>query len=196
MGIRADSKRVLHPLFQVGGGGSSPTSALSAKHLVFEPCIKSHACDIVREWHSRLPRCQAGPWTHAFRGYIGDLTYVVALWNNTSARELPRDWRELRRMACSPDAPKNTPSRFLSWMAKWFRNNEPEITRLISYHDTGVHTGTIYRAAGWLQDGTTVERIRDRTTARKNTGRMYRWNTNGEQADATSKVRWSIILRP
>ena len=29
----------------------------------------------------------------------------------------------------------------------------PEVPLLISYQDTDVHTGTIYKAAGWREDG-------------------------------------------
>ena len=190
----AGSIRVLYPLFHAEDGGSTPTPALRARHLIFERCPKKHAVALVREWHSRLPNCQSGPWTHAFCGHLGLVTYAVALWNNPSGRCLPPQWRELRRMACAPDAPKNTPSRFLGWMVRWFKANAPEHERLISYQDTEVHTGTIYKASGWQQDGGTTHRIRDRTGKRSGTKRLYRWNTNGNDVDAVSKIRWSIAL--
>ena len=188
----ADSIRVLHPLFHAGDGGSTPTSALHARHLVFESCPKPHAVALVRAWHSRLPNCQAGPWTHAFRGHFQDRTYAVALWNNPSGRCLPRHWRELRRMACSQDSPRNTASRFLAWMVRWFKQHEPECEKLISYQDTSVHKGTIYKAAGWIPAHTTTDRVRDRSKPRAGTQRMYRWNINGANADKVSKVRWEI----
>ena len=194
MNTCADGIRVLHPLFQVGEGGSTPTSALHARDLVFEACPKDHAVALVRAWHSRLPNCQAGPWTHAFRGHVADKTFVVALWNNPSGRCLPNHWRELRRMACAPDAPRNTPSRFLAWMVRWFKQHEPQREHLISYQDTAVHTGTIYRAAGWKDEWTTTERVRDRSGKRAGTDRMYRWNVNGTEADMVSKVRWGIDI--
>jgi hypothetical protein len=190
-----DRIRVLHPLFQAENGGSSPTSTLHARDLRFEPCPKRHAVALVRLWHSRLPECQSGPWTHAFRGHIADRTYVVALWNSPSARCLPHGWRELRRMACAPDAPRNTASRFLAWMVRWFRQNEPHRERLISYQDTEVHSGTIYRAAGWLPAWVTTERIRDRSGNRVGTKRKYRSNLNGIGPDTVSKIRWEIELR-
>ena len=46
------------------------------------------------------------------------VTYAVALWHNPSARTLPGHWLELRRMACAPDAPHCTASRFLAEMTK------------------------------------------------------------------------------
>ena len=146
---------------------------------------------LVKAWHSRLPNCQDGPWTHAFRGHYKDRTYVVALWNNPSGRCLPNHWRELRRMACAPDAPRYTASCFLGWMARWFMANEPEHEKLISYQDTAVHKGTIYKAAGWTPEWTTVERERDRAGNRVGTKRKYRSNLNGTDADRAKKVRWA-----
>lgn len=97
-------------------------------------------------------------------------------------------------MACAPDAPRNTASRFLAWMVRWFKRNEPEHEHLISYQDTAVHTGTIYRAAGWRAEWTTTERIRNRSGKRVGTNRLYRWNVNGKDADMVSKVRWGVKI--
>ena len=184
--------RLLFPMFH--STESNEVITVKARDLVFEPCPKEHAVSLVRQWHSRLPKCQNGPWTQAFRGHYDDKTYVVALWNNPSARTLPNNWRELRRMACAPDSPRNTPSRFLGWMAKWFQANVPECEKLISYQDTTVHKGTIYKAAGWTMDGQTVERVRDRTKRRTGTTRMYRANINSTGTDAASKIRWAKLL--
>jgi hypothetical protein len=66
------------------------------------------------------------------------------------ARNLPqREWLELRRLAHAPDAPPNTGSRMLGVMARLIRKARPWVTTLVSYSDTAVHQGTIYRAAGW-----------------------------------------------
>ena len=128
---------------------------------------------------------------------MDDMTFAVALWNNPSARCLPGHWRELRRMACAPDAPKFTASRFLGWMVRWFKQHEPEHEKLISYQDTAVHNGTIYKACGWVAESVTVERVRDRSKNRTNTTRAYRSNINGVEPDKSSKVRWAVrIKRP
>jgi hypothetical protein len=194
--IRAGDVRLTCPLFQVGNGGATPTPALHCKELTFEPCEKPHAVTLVRLWHSRLPNCQDGPWEYAFRAQKEDVTYAVALWNTPSGRCLPQHWLELRRMACSPDAPKNTPSRFLAWMARYFEKNCPQREKLISYQDTAVHKGTIYKAAGWTAEYTSKPRIRDRSGKRAGTNRMYRWNINGTEADASAKIRWARLLSP
>ena len=49
---RAESVRVAYPLFQAGGGGSTPTSALD---LWFDAVPLAAAKRLNRLWHSRLP---------------------------------------------------------------------------------------------------------------------------------------------
>lgn len=191
---RAIGARVAYPLFQTGDGGSTPTIALRARDLAFEPCAKSHAVALVRAWHSRLPNCQRGPWMYAYHAHHDGVTYAVALWNSPSARTLPGDWIELRRMACAPDAPKNTASRFMGWMVKHLRAHHPQHPRAISYQDTEVHTGTIYRASGWTLDHVSAPRVRDRSGHRVGTTRQYRSNLNGLAPDASAKARWSVAL--
>jgi hypothetical protein len=60
---------------------------------------------------------------------------------------------ELKRMAISDDAPKNTASRMISYMVRDIRKGFPSVPRLISYQDPAVHSGTIYRASGWQCTG-------------------------------------------
>lgn len=191
---RASDARVAYPLFQAEDGGSTPTLALHARQLRFERCAASHAVPLVRLWHSRLPNTQRGPWQFAYRASYGDVTYAVALWHNPSARTLPAHWVELRRMACAPDAPRNTASRFLAWMVRDLRKFHPERKHCISYQDTSVHSGGIYRAAGWMAEYTAQPRIRDRSKARAGTTRLYRTNLNGVEADAAQKIRWGMDL--
>lgn len=167
---------------------------MKARDLVFEPCEKAEAVAFCREHHSRLPNTQAGPWQFAFRARYGDQVVAVALWNNPSARMLPGHWLELRRMACSPDAPRNTCSRMLGWMARWFKQHHPHRERMLSYQDTAVHSGCIYKAAGWTAAYISKPRIRDRSKPRVGTQRMYRSNINGVETDASAKVRWEKTL--
>lgn len=183
-----DADRLGAPLLE------QPTGAvpIKATELKVEPCDKQHAVKLVRKWHSRLPTTQPGPWKVAFRAAHDGITYGVALWNNPSARTLPDDWLELRRMAVSDDAPPHTASRMLGEMRKWIKRNMPEVTHLISYQDKEVHKGTIYKAAGWHAEYESKPRVRDRSKPRAGTGRMYRWNINGQEPDAAGKVRWGI----
>ena len=192
--ISVDSARVAHPLFQAEDGGSKPTSTLHASDLIFERCTKFHALHLVWKWHSRLPKAQNGPWQFAFHARYGPTTYAVALWSNPSARCLPHHWLELRRMACAPDSPRCTASRFLAWMVRWFKANYPEREKCLSYQDVKCHKGTIYKACGWTPAHITKARVRDRSKARVGTRRAYRSNLNGDEIDAGSKIRWEIDL--
>jgi hypothetical protein len=155
MSTRAESIRVMHPLFQAGQGGSIPTSALQ---LWVEPIAFVRAQEMNREWHSILPRFGTGfIKEQPFRAYpcfaaVGpnDRIYAVAIWSNPESRNLPQDtWLELRRMAVPADAPRNTASRMLRVMRILLHRSHPQIVRVISYQSKSVHDGTIYRADGW-----------------------------------------------
>lgn len=149
----AESVRVAYPLFQAGGGGSTPTSALQ---LRLEEIDFLDAKALNRLWHSRLPRLGTGcirkqPFL-CFAAGFDERWYATAIWSNPVARLLPQKrWLELRRLAIAPDAPRNTASRMLGVMARLIRTARPEVCRLISYQDTEAHTGGIYRAAGWAK---------------------------------------------
>ncbi len=193
MSLRADSIRVMHPLFHSGEGGSTPTSALS---LRFHECQLADAISLNRLWHSRLPKVVASNITRNARWACygaeaeNGLTYAVAIWSSPSAMGLPyHEWLELRRMAIADDAPKNTASRMLAWMTRDIRKRFPEIVRLISYQDCDVHTGTIYKAAGWTA---TVKSMDHR-----NRGLRSGRKRNMSQTTST-KQRWEkgIMTRP
>jgi hypothetical protein len=83
----------------------------------------------------------------------------------------------------------------LGEMAKWYRRHRPECEKLISYQDCEVHTGTIYRAAGWTPAYVSKPRKRQRAGyARPGSGRDYRTSINGEAPDVAAKVRWELDL--
>jgi hypothetical protein len=145
--IRAEGVRVAYPLFQAEGGGSTPTSALQ---LYFRAVELSEARQLVKLWHSRLPRFGRFACRVAYGAEFDGVFYAAAIWTNPLSRKLPQmTWLELNRMAVAPDAPRNTPSRMLAWMARDIRERLPEVETLVSYQDTEAHTGCIYRAAGW-----------------------------------------------
>jgi hypothetical protein len=182
---RADSVRVAYPLFQAEGGGSTPTSALQ---LTIDTISFAEAKTLNRLWHSRLPRMGTGfienqPFL-CFGAEYGGLWYAAAIWSNPVARNLPQhEWLELRRLAVAPDAPRNTASRMLAVMTRLIRRLRPGVVRLVSYHDTEVHTGGIYRAAGWT--ATSVNRDGN-------------WNRPGrsrpEAQSVAAKQRWEKAL--
>ena len=156
MSNRAEGDRVAHPLFQEGGGGSTPTSALL---LRVERCGIEFARTLVRKWHSRLPEIDESNILRnkdhvCFAPDANEVCYAVAIWTSPVARML-NDGKtlELRRFAISHDAPENTGSRVLRVMRVLISRKFPHIRRLVSYQDTSVHKGTIYIAAGWVAGG-------------------------------------------
>lgn len=177
----------MHPLYQAGEGGSTLTVPLSAKSLRVDTIDFDEAKRLNRLWHSRLPRIgdpeevmRVGP--HFAAVNASGVAYAVAIWSHPVARKLPqKTWLELRRLAVAPDASHCAASWMLGAMAKAIRRSCPDIIRLVSYQDTEVHTGTIYRASGWTpvaqdkpsnSDWNNGSRIRPTT---QSTARKQRW---------------------
>lgn len=83
-------------------------------------------------------------------------------------------------------------------MVRYFRAKCPGRERCISYQDTAVHKGTIYKAAGWHigYEGKAMDRT-DRSSAMKKTeNTLYRKRINGAEADQSAKIRWEITISP
>lgn len=181
--------RDMHPLFHAGDGGSIPTSALE---LFFAPISRDRFVELNKAWHSRLPKVGASQFRVCYAAEFSGVIYAVAAWSNPVARLLPQQqWLELRRMAVSDDAPKNTASRMIGWMVRDIRKRFPEVHRLISYQDCEVHKGTIYAASGWTRADGYVSRKRGLgpTTAWASRNRQGRT----DQAVAP-RMRWEKIL--
>lgn len=186
MNPSGDSIRVVHPLFQEEGGGSTPTSPLQLHfgEITLDLAIKLNAL-----WHSRLPNAvknnmQRVRHLACFGAEFSDLFYMSAIWTDPIARLLNgRDWLELRRMAISDDAPKNTASRALRIMRIMVKRKWPHLKHIISYQDCDVHTGTIYLAAGWKRE------------AENDSGNWIRDKRDRRQAQAPgNKVRWGCDI--
>jgi len=112
-----------------------------------------------------------------------DVAYAVSIWSRPCSPTLnPHPWIELRRMAIAPDAPKYTATRMLGWMVKDLRKRFPTISKAISYQDSDVHTGTIYKAAGWLHEYSS-----DRT-------RWDKGRVRNEVVTRAEKHRWAKEL--
>ena len=152
-----DTVRVVAPLFDDGHARTPPASP---KALTLSVLPMERARLLNELWHSRLPLF--GGQTRVCYGLEADgLWYSVALWSAPVARLLPQqEWLELRRLSIAPDAPKYTATRMLSLMAKAIRLRFPVVTTLVSYQDTEVHTGTIYKAANWKQEQSSEFRSR------------------------------------
>ncbi len=173
------SIRAVHPLFQEEGGGSIPTSPLQ---LNFHAIDKRLARSMVFDWHSKLP--ELTNWQTCNECYGAEYDgawYAAAMWGAPIAREFNgRGYLELRRFAINDKAPRNTASRMLGWMLRRLRQH---YVLAISYQDTDVHLGTIYKASGWKAIG-----------LKKNIGTG--WNTRDRSTMQTSsdKIRWEYPL--
>lgn len=184
--LGADDVRDSMPLFRSGCGGSIPTSALQ---LLISKCDVHRAIELNEKWHSRLPKVE---WSNVVRcschvcfvAEFDDIAYASAIWSSPVARALNgMSWLELRRLAIATDAPKNTATRMLRVMRIIISKDFPNITNLISYQDTEVHSGTIYKAAGWKQ------------TTRKIVGKVG-WNSRkrNQMQTCSDKVRWDMSV--
>jgi hypothetical protein len=162
-----------------------PTSALQ---LRFDRIPLKRAIELNRLWHSRLPVVVESNIIRTIRrvqygAEFDGIAYAAAIWTNPVARLLPTEWIELRRLAIADDAPKNTATRFLAWMIRDIKKHFPEVTKAISYQDTAVHSGTIYKAAGWA------------ATTMSADGEWDRPNRSRKAAQsAAPKQRWELIL--
>jgi len=149
------------------------------------------ACDLNAKWHSRLPIID---WSNVVRNthyicfaveYQGEY-YAAAIWSSPVAQNRFKHGKqilELRRMAVSHEAPFNTATWMLARMRKRIVELMPDIALLISYQDTDVHLGTIYKADNW-QNVAESPGMNWNTDARKR---------NEEQSLAV-KVRWEYKL--
>ena len=185
---RADSVRVAHPLFQAEGGGSTPTSALQ---LRFSQTDRNTFARLNMAWHSRLPKIGASQFRVCYVAEFMGLFYATAAWSNPVARLLPQQtWLELRRMAISDDAPKNTASRMIAWMVRDIRVLFPQVIRLISYQDCDAHAGTIYKASGWKPAENYISRRRG--WAAGGGGATYRVGRANQSV--APRMRWEKAL--
>lgn len=148
--LGGDGVRVAYPLFQEEGSGSIPTSPLQFN---ISEITYSLAAQLNKAWHSRMPYIGSPSMCKpCFAAEYDGIIYAVAMWSLPIAANRIKDGfncLELRRMAISPEAPKNTASRMLKIMTMQIKKLMPHIKRLLSYQDTEVHNGTIYKAAGW-----------------------------------------------
>ena len=189
MNLSADNVRDSMPLFRNGSGGSIPTSA---HQLLFHKTGVHRACELNQLWHSRFPKIV---WSNVVRNkdyvcFIAEhdaIAYASAIWSSPIAGNRLKEGAtclELRRMAIAGDSPPNTASRMLGWMRRYIVKNLPHITLLISYQDTDVHKGTIYKASGWKYAN------RSKGTSWSNSKRK-----RSKEQSMSDKVRWELCLR-
>ena len=178
--------QVVHPLFAEPGDGELPTSPMQ---LEVGPIDRKMFALLNAEWHSRLPivtNCFEGV---CFGASYKNRYYAVAWWSDPVARALDHTTIiELRRMAICDEAPRNTASRFLAQMLKSIKKTHPHKSKAISYQDTDVHHGTIYKASNWVAAN---------QGARIDESKKYNnWKTRKNRMNQSTapKVRWEKLL--
>ena len=185
--MSGDDVRVAYPLFQEEGGGAIPTSPLQ---LLIGHISHPKFLELNKLWHSRLPLCE-NAWRGVgvcFGAEFKGRYYAVAYWSHPVSASIDHHGcYELRRMAICNDAPRYTASRFLAIMVKLLRKQMPTLNRLISYQDTDVHKGTIYKASGWKRIDGVHHKIRH------DKGRRDGGYRNAPVATG-HKIRWELAL--
>ncbi len=173
--------RIVHPLFSDINDGDLP---LSPKLLEVEKMPIKAALLLNNLWHSRLPELTNWGNCHAFGAFYKNIYYAVAIFGPPIARAYnDKGYLELRRMAISNDSPKNTASCILKPIRKIIKKTNPKICKLISYQDTDVHIGTIYKASGWFIGG-----------EKKNIGAGWNTRDRSKMQATGDKIRWEYNL--
>ena len=176
------------PMLEMGlfRQGLFPTSPRQMEVVKVKPQLAS---ELNATWHSRLPEIH---WSNIVRnrnficyGAMFDWRYfAVAIWSSPVNQNFDFDTvLELRRLAISPEAPKFTATWMLGKMVKLLKTDLPTIERLISYQDTEVHKGTIYKAANWFAASETKFQPWDKSRERN------------ESQSTADKVRWEYHLK-
>jgi len=178
-----DPIRIEQPLF-FSGEYAIPTSPKDFEVL---RCSNKTAYKLNKLFHSSLPIM--GNWMTCKPCYVAiyrGIYFASAMWSNPVAGNKLKHGKyilELRRMAISGDAPYNTATRMLSLMRKDIIIEYPHIYKLISYQDTGVHIGTIYKADNW----TLASKERAHGTWAHRPGRV--------DQSKSPKIRWEKQIR-
>lgn len=159
----------------------------SPKMLNLREIGVNHAMEFNQMWHSRLPvTSHSNMVRNAHKVFYGaefdGHCFASAMWTDPVAgNRMSKDhvWLELRRLAVAPDAPKFTATWMIAKMIKDIKKRFPDVNMLVSYQDTEVHSGTIYKASNWKLD--LVSKFKD-------------WNTGTRQRNEAQskadKVRW------
>ena len=182
-----DSIMIVHPLFQEEGDGLNPISPLQLE--VGEIGVDM-AMLLNSEWHSVLPKTQKGNLLRNRRSvfyaaHYSNKYYAVAIWTTPVAANRIENgfhWLELRRLAISDTAPKNTATRLLKVMRILIKKKYPELVGLLSYQAIDHHNGTIYKAAGW------------ENSAKSKSVEWHKGKKRNKQQTSSDKIRWEFRL--
>jgi hypothetical protein len=181
---RDGSTTIVRPAHQPEDGGSTPTPSLHKSDYVVRECELAEAQAMVRDHHYAKGGSNTAVYTHGLYHRAADKLVGVAWWlppTRVCCESVNREqWKKvlsLTRLACLPEAPKNSES-FLITHSTGLIRKDGRFVSLVTYADESQgHTGAIYLACGWEYVG--------------RTGPYPRWlDANGKQvASLSTKTR-------
>ena len=155
-----DSSMVEQLAFQLGEGGSIPTTPL--QYIVCPISYREAKLFIEKHHysHSMGPaKCTVG----LMDGYrlVGAISFGHSSGRTVASSLLKRGTNqevlELRRMVLLDECPRNSESYFISRAISILKKQEPSALLLVAFADCNVgHSGLVYRASGWKAVGQTV----------------------------------------
>ena len=114
-----------------------------------DPLVLSH---YLKRWPGVVV-LTLGMWRGPF--IVGVIVFALPPRETAKRYEVTVCW-ELARLYVMDTEPFNSETWFMSRAIKFIRSNHPTVEALVSYADPSAgHSGTIYRAANWQQDGRT-----------------------------------------
>ncbi len=152
------------PDYQLGDGGSSPTSTHHLDKALYEvrDCPLADGQNMVRQYHYARGGSNTCVYMHGLYSRATEKLMAVAWWlppTRVACESVNlAEWKKvlsLTRLVCLPDAPKNSPSFLLAHSVRLIRRDKRFVS-LVTYADESQgHTGQIYRAANWTYVGKT-----------------------------------------
>jgi len=151
------------PGVQPGGGGANPTTTLFRKHDWWVESINdlSIAVRLIQKWHYSRGTSNTAVYCHGLfpRDWFWEEQAVGVAWwlppTKTAAMSIDQNWQgvlSLSRLAIDDSIPKNAESFLIRHSMRLLDRKRWPV--LVTYADSWkAHTGTIYRAAGWTEDG-------------------------------------------
>jgi hypothetical protein len=127
----------------------SEYSIAPASRTEAEPLVRAH---YLKRWPG-VTVATLGMWRGPF--LVGVIVFALPPRETMKRYRVSLAW-ELARLYVMDSEPFNSETWFMSRAIKWVRNAFPSVQLLVSYADPSRgHSGTIYRAANWIQDGRT-----------------------------------------
>ncbi len=127
----------------------SDYSVALASRAEAEPLVRAH---YLKRWPG-VCVLTLGMWRGPF--LVGVIVFALPPRETMKRYRVSTAW-ELARLYIMDSEPFNSETWFMAKAIKFIRATHPEVEALVSYADPSAgHSGVIYRAANWQQDGRT-----------------------------------------